>query len=286
MESKTSPQTLPADIAQQTTEIVEQVNEYGSMIINGLYLIIGGMLAVYLLYKLASKAIYPHVKDTRHVKVIFGTLYVLVLVITALLAFKQLGFDVNTIGKIVLTCVLIGAVVVFFLVPFFPRLPFKTGHMVELKGVLGIVESISAFHTKIRKLDGTMAFIPNSSIMTSEILNYSHIPIRRIEMQLSVNVDCDLEQSKKLFLRIMNEDKRVMNDPTPTVNLVSANAAGVDILAFCWAKNEDWFGARSDLWLKVVDGFMSEDRVAMSLPQQEVYVIDGNSQLDENKQSR
>ena len=173
--------------------------------------------------------------------------------------------------------VLIGAVVVFFLVPFFPRLPFKLGHMVEINGVLGFVDTITTFHTSIRKFDGTMVFVPNALVMASKIMNFSETPSRRIEMKLSVNTDSNIEESKALFLRLMTEDERVLDEPAPpAVFVMDANAAGVEILAICWVKNADWFSTRSDLWLKVVDAFMGDNRVAMSLPQQEVYVIDGH----------
>ena len=277
MESTSTPQDPSADLAEQTAEIVEQVGEYGSLIANSLYLIIAGMLVIFLLYKLASKYLYPHMKNRRLIKFVFGTLYVLVLVITSLLALKQTGFDVSAIGHLVLLGVLIGAVVTFFLVPFFPRLPFKLGHMVEVNGVLGFVDAISTFHTTIRKFDGIMVFIPNAVLMAATIMNFSDTPSRRIEMKLSVNTDSNLAESKALFIRLMSEDERVLDEPAPPAAFVTdANAAGVEILAFCWVKNEDWLGTRSDLWLKVVAAFIADNRVAMSLPQQEVYVIDGN----------
>jgi small conductance mechanosensitive channel len=242
-----------------------------------LYLIIGGMISIYMLHKIASKLIYPYVKNGRLIKVILGTLYVLVLVITALLAMKKIGFDVTVIGQIALVGVLIGAVVIFFLVPFFPRLPFLLGHMIEVNGELGIVDAISTFHTTLRKFDGTMVFIPNALLMASKIKNISDTPTRRVEMHLSVNTDSDLEETKALFIRLMSEDERVLDDPAPpAVFVMNVTAAGVDMFAVCWVKNEDWLSARSDLWMKVVDAFSKDERVAMSLPQQEVYVIDEN----------
>ena len=232
------------------------------------------MIVVYLLHKLASKFLYPYIRDRRLVRVIFGTFYVLVLVITALLVLRKVGVDVEWVGHLALISVLIGAVIVFFLVPFFPKLPFRLGHMVEINDVLGYVDAISTFHTSIRKFDGTIVFIPNAIIMASKIINFSETPSRRIEMKLSVNTDCDIEESKALFLRLMGEDERVLDEPSPAVFVVNVNAAGVDLFAICWVKNENWFRTRSDLWTKVVDAFLADDRVAMSLPQQEVYVID------------
>ncbi len=263
------------EVIQETAEITEQVGEYGSIISGSLYLILGGMLVIYILHKLVSKLIYPHLTNPRLIQVAFGTLYVLILVVVMLIALRAVGFDVTLIGKASLLAVLAGGVIVFFLVPFFPRFPFKIGHMVECNGVLGIVDSISSFHTTIRKFDGTMVFIPNALVIASKILNYHDLPERRVEIKLSVNTDCDLRAAKELILKIMNEDERVLDKPAvPMAFIITAQASGVDIMAICWVANSDWFPVRSDLWLKIVDAFSEDARVAMSLPQQEVYVID------------
>lgn len=280
MEPTSSPKNQSTDLAEQTAEVINQVSGYGTLIVNSLYLIICGMVLIYLLHKLASKFLYPHIQNRRLIKVIFGTLYVLVLVITALLVLRRIGVDVQWMGHLALVSVLIGAVVAFFMVPFFPRLPFRLGHIIEVNGVLGNVDAISTFHTSIRKFDGTIVFLPNAIVMASKILNFSDTPSRRIEMKLSVNTDSDIEESKALFLRLMGEDERVLEEPAPAVFVTNVNAAGVELFAICWVKNEDWFGTRSDLWMKVVDAFLADERVAMSLPQQEVYVIDGSESTE------
>ena len=264
-----------SEVIQDTAEITEQLSEYSTLIGSSLYLILGGMLVIFLLHKLASKILYPHLKNRRLIKVIFGTLYVLILVIVVLMALRAVGFNVNLIGKISILVVLIGAVVIFFLVPFLPRLPFKIGHMIESNGVLGFVDSISTFHTTIRKLDGTMAFIPNALVMATKILNYNDFPERRIEINLSVSTDCDLREAKALILRVMKEDERVLESPSlPQAFIVKATASGVDIMAFCWVSNANWFAARSDLWLNIVDAFAANEQVTLSLPQQELYLFD------------
>ena len=146
--------------------------------------------------------------------------------------------------------------------------------------MLGTIDAISTFHTTLRKFDGTMVFVPNALVLASRIMNYSDTPSRRIEMKLNVNTDSDLDETKSLFIRLMNEDERVLDDPAPpAVFVMDANAAGVEMFAVCWVNNADWLSTRSDLWMKVVDAFIKDERVAMSLPQQEVYVIDGNTEV-------
>ncbi len=257
-----------------TEEIVSQLSGYGSLIINSLYFMISGMLVIFVLYKFANlflnRFLILNSKGKRLKMVIFGTLYMLVFVITALLVLKRLGYDVSAVGQLAILIVLIGAVVAFLLVPFLPKLPFVIGNMVEINGVLGIVDSISAYYSHLRTLDGKIVYIPNALVMASRIVNYHQTPNRRVELKLSVGVDCDLALCKKFLFEIMSADDRVLSDPAPAVFVLDANAAGVEMVGFCWVSNDDWFPTRSDLWLLVVDKFQNDPAVNLSLDKQEV----------------
>ncbi len=260
-------------IIEQATAVFDQFGEYGFLILDSLYLIIVGMTIIFLLHKIAARFLYPKVKYTRLARVILGTLYVLVLAITALLALKKIGFDVEAVGQIAIISILIGAVVIFFLVPFLPKLPFVLGHMVEIKGVLGHVDAISSFHTTIRTFDGSLVFIPNAVVMASQIMNFHYTPSRRIELHFKITVDSELEYAKELIIRLMSEDERVLDDPSPpSIFLVGADATGVDMTAYCWVLNEHWLAARSDLWLKAIDTLQQETRVTLALAEQKVYM--------------
>jgi small conductance mechanosensitive channel len=262
-------------VIQEASEIVDQVSVYGSLITNSLYLIIGGMIAVFILHKLTSKFLYPYLKNTRLLKVIFGALYVLILVVTMLIVVNRIGIDTSAISKIAILAVLIGAVAIFFLVPFLPRLPFKIGEMIEINGVLGTVDNISTAHTTLRTFDGAMVFIPNPLLLASKITNFHDLSERRIAMNLTVNLDFDIEEVRSLILKIINEDERVVKEPAvPVVRATEASADGVELTAFCWVKNADFLDVRSDLWLRVVVAFNNNDHVTMSRSKQDIYVVD------------
>ena len=68
----------------------------------------------------------------------------------------------------------------------------------------------------------------------------------------------------------MAADERVQVDPVPMVYVLAANAAGVEMVGFCWVSNDNWFSTRSDLWLLVVDKFQSDPAVNLSLNKQAV----------------
>jgi len=256
----------------QVIQVAEQLNTYGGLLINGLYFLIGGLLVVYVVNRLVTRFVYPHIQNPRILKVVFGTTYVLVLVVTVLLILNNRGFETENFAQLALLVVVLGGVGIFFLLPFFPKLPFKIGHMVELNGTLGIVDTITPFHTHLRTFDGKMVFIPNALVMATKIINYHHTPDRRIELNLRITNSSDLARTKKIVQQIMVADEHVLNEPSPLVLVVDASAAGTDLTAYCWVKNADWLGVRSELWSTMIAAIENDAAVNLSLPVQEVIV--------------
>jgi len=263
---KTATDANVREAIQSRVEVIDQLSEYSSLIVHSLYFIIFGVFIIYILHKLVSKFIYPYMRDTRIIKVLFGALYTMILVVSVLMVLKQLGFD-QIIGKISILSVLVGAVAIFFLLPFLPRLPFKIGHMVEINGVMGEIDKISTYHTTIRKFDGTMVFMPNAKIMTSTIMNYHDVPERRIEMHLTISADSNIEEVKKQLSNIISDNERVLKDPAPSIYVTGLEARGLSLSAYCWVENGDWLSTRSDLFAQVQNTFIQNNKIAMARTQ-------------------
>ena len=187
------------EIADTTFLIFDKLGNYGAQIAGSLYLVIGAMLVIFFIHRLAGKLIYPHIKNKRFIRVLFGTLYVMVLVMMALLILDRIGVPVEGVAHLALAGVLIGSVVVFFMVPFIPKLPFFIGHTVEIGGIFGTVSAIDVFRITIKQFDGTSVTLPTAMVMASTIKNFSEIPHRRVEIMISVNNDSDLEQTRQTF---------------------------------------------------------------------------------------
>lgn len=253
--------------------VFEALGEYGSLITDGLYLVLGSILLIYIVQRFTSKVAYRRVENKRFLRVFFGTIYVLAIVIIALLILEELDVPVEGFAELAIAAVLIGAVLVFFLIPFLPKLPFLVGHIVEIGGIFGVVSAIDVFRVKIRKLDGSVVSITSAAAMASQITNFSETPYLRIEMKLSIDNDCDLEKVMRTVHQLMKEDARVLGKPSkPFTHIKNATASGVEMSSYCWVKNEDWLEARTDLWLRLVHVFSADETISMSLPQQEVFV--------------
>ena len=64
--------------------------------------------------------------------------------------------------------------------------PVKIGDQVEIAGHRGFVEDIHIISTSIRTLDGLYIRIPNETVFTSSIINYSSNQVRRVEFVIGI----------------------------------------------------------------------------------------------------
>ena len=259
------------DIVSTTSQVFDSLSGYGSLILDSLYIVIGAIVVIFVIHWLAAKLIYPHLKAKRLVRVFFGTLYVLVIVIVSLLILEEIGVPTEGVAELALAGVLIGSVVVFFLVPFVPKLPFFIGHLVDINGTFGVVSAIDIFRVTIKQFDGIITTLPTTMVLAAKIKNFSQLPHKRIEIKLSINNDSELETTRQVVLQLLSGDERVLEEPSPPfTHVINATAAGVEMVAFCWVKTEDFISTRTDLWLKLVQAINHDDRLSMSLPQHEV----------------
>lgn len=261
------------DYLQRHSDVIKaQIDEYGYLIGDSIGFILIGMLTVFLIHRLANKFLYPLVDNKRFLMVTFATLYVLVLVVTGIMVLRQVGYDVSNGGAIAILAVLFLAVLLYFLIPFLPRLPFVPGHVIETHGIMGSVDTISTFHTTIRQFDGTMVFLPNATVMASKILNFSYTPNRRIAMNLLVTADSDIDVAKERLLAVAADKHSVLADPAPAVFTTQASALGVELVLYCWVENADFMSARSALWQDLLQVIQADPRLQLSLPQHEVHL--------------
>lgn len=252
---------------ESTADILEKLSAYGELIVSGLLIMLGGMVAILLLYRLVAALIKPGTLFSRIMKVVFGAIYALILVITVMLAAERLGYDVEGLAGIAILLVIVGAIVVFFLIPFLPRLPYVVGDMVQLRGVMGSVEAITAYQTVVRTFDGQTVYLPTALVMAGAISNFTQVPQRRVELTLTVNASDDLGAAKTQLLTLMSSESAVLAEPPPAVFVTGIEDGRATLFAFCWVANADWFATRDALWIAAAEAFSASDGFTLAAPQ-------------------
>lgn len=129
--------------------------------------------------------------------------------------------------------------------------PFKAGDFVETAGTSGIIDSIGIFSTKLYTGDNKEVIIPNGSIYSSNIINYSSRKTRRIDMIFSVSYSDDIRLAKDIILKVISEEERVLKDPAPDVAVGELAASSVNFVVRPWVKAEDYWAVKFALNEKI-----------------------------------
>ena len=88
--------------------------------------------------------------------------------------------------------------------------PYKVGDFIEAQGYTGKVKAIQIFHTVINTTDNKAIIIPNGSLSTSSINNYSLEMYRRVDWSIALAYGTDLEAACSAIKEILVSDDRIV----------------------------------------------------------------------------
>lgn len=149
--------------------------------------------------------------------------------------------------------------------------PYRVGDFISAQGQSGTVEEIMLFSTRITTADRQVIFIPNSSIATSIIDNYSLSPLRRVDWTVSISYGDDVETARAAILELLAADARVMRDPAPAVYVAALAEASVNLSVRAWCSNADYW----DLFFSMNERFyniLPQKGVRFPYPQLDVHL--------------
>ncbi len=133
--------------------------------------------------------------------------------------------------------------------------PFKIDDYIEALGHSGTVEEIRITQTKLRTPDNKVVYIPNGTLSSSEIVNYSEKDVRRLDNTFSIAYNCDFEKAKEIITNICMQHELVMKDPAPFVRVSKHGSSSIDIVTRVWTKSGDYWTVHFDLLEKVKTEF-------------------------------
>lgn len=85
------------------------------------------------------------------------------------------------------------------------RKPYSVGDIVEINGYFGTVDTINMRVTNIKTFQGIMAIIPNKTMFTEALYNYTSTPERRMDLSVGVSYGEDLREVKKVVFECLKE---------------------------------------------------------------------------------
>lgn len=134
-----------------------------------------------------------------------------------------------------------GGVMILFLKP------YRVGDYIDAQGEEGTVSKIGLFSTEIRTVDNRVIYIPNSTISTSVIDNYSMGEMRRVDWTVSAEYGTDATKLREVLMTLLRADSRIVEEPAPVVYVTELTEGSVKFSARGWVRNADYWDVKFDM---------------------------------------
>ena len=150
--------------------------------------------------------------------------------------------------------------------------PFKAGDFVDVGGTSGTVKEIKLFSVKIVTSDNLTIVIPNNTVFGSTIINYSKMPLRRIDLVVPVSYNTDVQKVKAIVRALIEKDERIAKDPTPFFRLTEYGASSLNFTLRVWVPSAEYWNVRFDLLENMLEEFRA-NQIEIPYDQLDVHVI-------------
>ena len=151
---------------------------------------------------------------------------------------------------------------------------FMVGDWIQACGYQGIVEDITIRSTRILTYDNTEVTIPNNSLVTSAVVNYSKTDRRKIKISLSLDMNIEYEDLERILNRIelvLKEQAHVIKD---TVNVIcdDIQTNGINVFIYLYidvSTFAEYTAVRGQLNKSLLELFYKE-HIDLAYPGQEI----------------
>ncbi len=219
---------------------------FASRILPPLILAAVGILAIQLVLKLAADTLKKTKLERAAHRLILTVTKTVLYLLLGLSVAKSLGIDIT--GVVALASVLTLAVSLslqnaltnmFGGFTLLHNKPFTTGDFVEISGQSGNITEIGLAYTKLTTPDNKIISIPNSSVVASQIVNYTAAGTRRADITVTASYDAPVP-TVLAALREAADVPTAEKDPAPFVGVSDYGDNAIEYVLQVWTSCEHY----------------------------------------------
>ena len=149
--------------------------------------------------------------------------------------------------------------------------PFEVGHYIEQDGISGTVQEIRLQHTRLETPDGKIIYIPNSSISSSRVINYTETGKRRVEINVSASYDNSPAQVRAAVMAAAQKVEGILSEPAPILFVDNYGDSAIEYVIQAWVSNPDFITVKRGLMEELYSTFQ-QTQVEMTYPHMNVHI--------------
>jgi small conductance mechanosensitive channel len=154
--------------------------------------------------------------------------------------------------------------------------PYVVGDFVEINEKTGKVIEVGLYHTRLLTPDNKMLYIPNSEVMSENLINYSSMNIIRVDMIFGIGYDDDIREARQVLEDILKSDERILQEPEPVIAVKELGDNSVNFAVQPYAKRDDSVAVSYYVTEQVKLRF-DEVGISIPYPQRDVHIFNGDS---------
>ena len=125
-------------------------------------------------------------------------------------------------------------------------------------------------YTKLATPDNKIISIPNSSVVSGDIINYTVAGVRRVDVNVRAVYSEPTQKVLDALIQAGTVDK-VMLDPAPNAVITGYGESAIDYSLRVWTKTDDYWDVYFVINQKVKDTFDAQG-IKMAYPHMHVYM--------------
>ena len=142
---------------------------------------------------------------------------------------------------------------------------------IEAQGVGGTVKEVQMFHTVLGTVDNKVIYIPNGSLSSGVVTNFSNQTTRRVDWTFGVEYGSDYEKVKQVIESVLAKDSRILSEPAaPFIALTALADSSVNVVVRVWVNSSDYWGVYFDINKNIYATF-NEVGIGFPFPQLTVH---------------
>lgn len=218
-----------------------------AQVLPSLIIVVIGIFGIQFAMKLAEKTLEKSKLEKAAHKLILSAVQILLYALLALIVASKLGLDVTgiialaSVATLAISLALQNALSnVFGGFVLLSTHPFHSGDFVEVAGQSGTVQEIGLTYTKLITADSKLVSIPNSAVTSAQIVNYTAIGIRRVDIAVSASYNAPLD-TVLAALKQAAQVPTALEEKAPFAAVKNYGDSAIEYILQVWSTADDYW---------------------------------------------
>jgi len=151
---------------------------------------------------------------------------------------------------------------------------FELGDVVRIGDKTGTVYSIDLLSIKIKTYENLLIRIPNQTVISTELVNVTKFPVRRLEFQIGVAYREDLRRVKTILENVAHNNPLCLEEPEPVIIFKEFGSSSINITFGVWFEKANYLAVKNSVFIEIKEAF---DREGIEIPFPQVSLFTGEA---------